>query len=93
MAFGPNFEPVVQLGDTELTIGGRSDFPPAPLHLHVFLEQGGQVKDATVEVFQSEWHASLPGEGFEPGAARAFGVEFREDSLQTTAWSQTVTIE
>ena len=94
MAVRPNFQDPVELQGTELIVSGQTHGDPLPVHIRVYLEQGGAVAGASVAKLSTGWTATVPAKGFKAGEkALAFGVEIRTRPFEATSWSQIVTIQ
>jgi hypothetical protein len=75
-----------------ITLRGESDpEPPGDIvHIHVVLTQGDQTADGEGSPLGADWVARVPGQGFQPDAATASGVEVRKSNSTTTTWTETV---
>jgi hypothetical protein len=91
MAIRPNFEDVVELAGDAMTVRGRTaDEGPPPAHIHVFVEQNGQVQGGPVDQPGHAWQVALPATGFAAGPALAFGVEIHTLPFESATWTQAV---
>jgi hypothetical protein len=91
--FKPNFTSIARDG-TDLVVNGASDASSVAdiVSIHVTVAQGETVERALVKRVGASWTVPIPADGFEAGAAVAFGVEARRENATTITWSQALEI-